>query len=138
VVVAVVVALVVGGLRGGASDTDDAPGHEMTPGAPVELVDLAPAAAEHYRHAEEHRSEYAAIPCFCGCEEFLAHRHLLDCFVRADGAGYDAHAAGCGVCLGESATAHDLLAGGADPDDVVDAVIEQFGSVPTTLPPPPE
>jgi hypothetical protein len=134
--VALVVGLVTGLALRRSTAGGDGDGHPMAAGATVTLEELAPAIAEHYRQADAHRSEYSEIPCFCGCEEFLAHRHLYDCFVRADGDGYDAHASGCGVCIGESATAHELLTAGTEPDAVAAAVIAQFGSTPTTVPPP--
>jgi len=130
--------LVIGGgavavvVSGGDDDPTD--GHAMGVAPPVELVTLSEDVAALYRFAEEHRTELAEVPCFCGCEEFLAHESLYDCFVRADGAGYDGHAAGCGVCLGEAAVASDLLAAGTPAGEVAQQIIEQFGTTPITSP----
>lgn len=123
------VAVVVSGVDG---DPDG--GHVMGVAPPVELTTLSEDVAVLYRFAEGHQAELAQVPCFCGCEEFLAHESLYDCFVRADGAGYDSHAAGCGVCLGEAAVASDLLAAGTSAGQVAQRIIEQFGTTPITSP----
>jgi hypothetical protein len=124
----------------GASSTDGSAGsaagdHGPVEVAPLDLASLSPAIAEHYSFAAAHEAELREVPCFCGCEEFLGHRDLYDCFVRADGAGWDAHAAGCGVCIGEAITARELLDAGQSPTELRDAVVEQFGTTPTTTPP---
>ena len=134
VVVGAVIALVVS-LAG--DDAEDLQRHAAVglAAAPLDLDSVTPEIATHYTFAEAHHDEYVQIPCYCGCEEFLDHRNLYDCFVRADGNGWDAHAAGCGVCIGESSTARRLVRAGEDPAAVRDAVVEQFGSTPATTPP---
>ena len=125
----VLVAVLVGGalaLGRSTGTTDHAP-------TTLDLATVEPAVAEHYHAAEAHRSLYADIPCYCGCEEFLGHRHLADCFLRP-GAGYEPHAAGCGVCLAESSLVRDLLADGTDPEAIPGAVIARFGTTPPTAP----
>jgi hypothetical protein len=126
------IGIVVAILAGAGTTTDD---HGPTAVAPLDLESVSPGIAEHYRFAAAHEDELRQVPCFCGCEEFLGHSDLYDCFVRADGAGWDAHAAGCGVCIGEAITARQLLDTGSTPGQVRDAVIEQFGTTPTTVPP---
>lgn|GEM_PF-1495102 len=119
-------------VSGGSQDPDG--DHVMGGAPPVDLATLSEDVAVLYRFAERHQAELAPVPCFCGCEEFLAHESLYDCFVRADGAGYDSHAAGCGVCLGEAAVAADLLAAGTPAGEVAQRIIEQFGTTPITSP----
>jgi len=126
------IGIVVAILAGAGTTTDD---HGPTAVAPLDLGSVSPGIAEHYRFAAAHEDDLREVPCFCGCEEFLGHRDLYDCFVRADGAGWDAHAAGCGVCIGEAITARQLLDTGSTLGQVRDAVIEQFGTTPTTVPP---
>src|SRR3546814_17855493 len=87
---------------------------------PLELASVTDDIAGHYRYAERHQTDFAAIPCFCGCEEFLSHENLYDCFIRTDGAGFDSHAAGCGVCIGEAVVASQLLDAGTPATDVPD------------------
>lgn len=101
---------------------------------PLDLLTVPAQVADHYRYARDHRSELSAIPCFCGCEEFLAHRNLYDCFVRADGLGYDSHAAGCAVCIGEVVTASRLLDDAVPVPEVARRVIAEFGTTPVTSP----
>lgn len=102
---------------------------------PLELASVAEATAVHYLAAEADPVTYQEVPCFCGCEEFLGHRHLYDCFVRADDQGWDAHAAGCGICIAESITVQELLVEGHDDPTIRGAVIAQYGAItPTTTP----
>lgn len=135
----VVVGLAIGLVVGLASGDGDEPAANDTglglAAAPLELASVSTDMAGHYAYATEHQGTYGQIPCFCGCEEFLDHRNLYDCFVRSDGKGWDAHASGCGVCIGESATARRLLDEGQDPAAVRDAVVARFGSTPGTAPP---
>jgi hypothetical protein len=131
------VAVVAAGAVGLVVSTDDgeAGGADpMAPAAPLELASVSEDIAGHYRYAEAHQADLTLVPCFCGCEEFLAHESLYDCFVRADGAGYDSHAAGCGVCIGEAAVASGLLDAGTPATDVAARIVEQFGSTPITSP----
>jgi hypothetical protein len=104
--------------------------------APLDLATVADPIAVHYRAAEADPVTYREVPCYCGCEEFLGHRHLYDCFVRADGRGWDTHAAGCGICIAESITVQALLDDGLDAPAIRDAVITQYGATttPTTAP----
>jgi hypothetical protein len=81
----------------------------------------------HYRFAHDHMPLMSQIPCYCGCQSFLAHRHLGDCFVQPNGQ-WESHASGCGVCTKEAATVETLLAEGRSPPDIRSAVIEEFGS----------
>lgn len=104
-------------------------------GGPIALDTVPVAIAAHYEAAADHAEHYESVRCYCGCEEFLGHRHLYDCFVRADGTGWEAHAAGCGVCIAESSLIGELLEQGRDPATFADAIDERFGSSPPTAPP---
>lgn len=99
----------------------------VAPGGILAPQDVPPGLAAHYQAAQDHQETFEAVPCFCGCEEMLGHRHLGDCFVRADGRGLEAHALGCGVCLGEAQQVMDLVAAGIeDPDEIRDAVVAEW------------
>jgi hypothetical protein len=102
---------------------------------PLDLAMVPASTASHYHAARADPDTYRHVPCFCGCEEFLGHSDLYDCFVRADGEGWDAHAAGCGICIAESISVQDLLEGGHDAASIRTEVISQYGSTPTTAPP---
>lgn len=67
------------------------------------------------------------IRCFCGCAKGLEHRHLLDCFVRPDGSGWESHATGCAVCQGEARMALRMLEEGTSIDEVRRRIVEEFG-----------
>lgn len=105
--------------------------------APLDLSTVPEQVAGHYQAAEDLADVYRQVPCFCGCEEFLGHRDLYDCFVRADGAGWESHAAGCGVCIAESTLVRDLtdIDTDTEPADIRRAVIDRYGTTPTTAPP---
>ncbi len=108
----------------GASTTND-----MTALAPPGVVaeaDIPAALVPLYHGAVENSTVFEATPCYCGCMEMLGHRHLLDCFERPDGSGWESHALGCGVCLGEAKQVLDLLADGLESDAVVAAVVAEW------------
>lgn len=120
------------GLVASSGDTGNA--HAIDAAPPLELASVTDDVANHYRYAQGHQTELSGIPCFCGCEEFLGHENLYDCFIRTDGAGYESHAAGCGVCIGEAAVASQLLDEGTPATEVAERIIEQFGTTPSTSP----
>ena len=101
---------------------------------PFDLASVSATIAGHYHFAADHLAELEQIPCWCGCEQFLAHRHLADCFVRADGRGWEAHAAGCGVCIGEAVIARRMLEEGRTPAEIKAAVDIRFGPTVITTP----
>jgi len=98
----------------------------VAPGGVIALSDVPESLQGLYLGAADHPETFEATPCFCGCSEMLGHRHLLDCFVRADGSGWEAHAAGCGVCLGEAEQVLSLLGDGVPQSEIVAAVIDQW------------
>ena len=102
--------------------------------APLKLSTVPADVAEHYQYAAAHLMEFAQIPCWCGCMQYLGHRSLADCFVRADGQGWEAHAAVCPVCLAEATMAELMLKQGRSPHDVAEAVALQFGPTSVTTP----
>jgi len=129
--------LVAGGaaaLMAAGGDGDAGGAHAPGAAPPLELASVTDDIARLYRYAEGHRTDFSAIPCFCGCEDFLGHENLYDCFIRSDGAGYDSHAAGCGVCIGEAAVASRLLDADTPATEVADRIVEQFGTTPITSP----
>jgi hypothetical protein len=118
-----VVAIGVSGLRAPSEWVSAPPAmFSVAPGGVVDPADVPVAIQVLYRGAHAHPDMYEAVPCFCGCEATLEHRHLFDCFSRADGA-WEAHALGCGVCLGEAAQVEELLASGETDPMVVRAAI---------------
>lgn len=94
---------------------------------PVMLASLTPAVAAHYQHAADHEHAYVRVPCYCGCDSFADHRNLYDCFIRADGAGYEAHGAGCAICQAEARQVRRLNDAGHSPTEIRARIIEQFG-----------
>jgi hypothetical protein len=97
----------------------------VAPGGTIRLSEMMPMVAEHYRYAAANPRIYEQVPCFCGCESMLAHRFLLDCFVRPEG-GWERHASGCAICTEESSIIRSLLADGAGPHAIRAAVIDRF------------
>ena len=141
-VLAAMVALVIGatllvvtiaGSGEGSATSAGVSVHRMTP--PLNLSSVSEPVAGHYRYAKSHMAEFRQVPCWCGCQQFLGHHDLADCFVRADGK-WEAHAAGCGVCIGEATIAERMLGEGRSAADVKATVDSQFGSTAITTPPP--
>lgn len=127
IVVVTAIVLAAGGIgsallfRGG----HDAPTMRVAPGGALDLSTVADPLVEHYRFAAAHPHAYAQVPCFCGCEATLGHRSLLDCFVRPQG-GWEAHAAGCAVCVQESQTVRSMLADGASPARIRAEIVARY------------
>ncbi len=81
-----------------------------------------------YLAALERPDLLRGLPCFCGCGTYLPpHRTLLDCFIRPDGSGFDAHAAGCQVCQQETLDAARWTDEGLPPADVRRRVVATYG-----------
>lgn len=123
--------VVVGALDAGSQPVEAPPQAvamvEVAPGGVIDPADVPESVAVLYRAAHEHAGTYQGVPCFCGCEAMLGHRHLLDCFARPEG-GWEAHAIGCGVCLGEAQQVEELLAEGiTDPGQIRAAVVARWG-----------
>lgn len=124
-VIALGIVLLVNGASG--ADRDDA----LSDPTPVTVVldDLTPHVAANYTYAKSHMTEFAQIPCYCGCDNMLGHRNLADCYVTTTG-GWDAHASGCAVCAQETDTVRAALSTGTAIADVRDSIINQYGPPP--------
>lgn len=104
--------------------TDNGDMLAVAPGGVIERADIPEPFLVHYEGAAAHPDVFSEVPCFCGCDAMLGHRHLLDCFVRADDDGWEAHAISCGVCLREAEQVLALIAGGGS---IVDTEMERSG-----------
>jgi hypothetical protein len=107
-----------------------AAGTGRAPAAPaadpgLDLMTVPSSVADHYHAAATHGSVYSEVPCFCGCETMLAHRSLLDCFVRPQG-GWEPHAAGCAVCLDESDVIRSRLADGIPVEQIRAEIVATY------------
>lgn len=98
------------------------------------LDGLPEATIHNYQFVESQPELAARIPCYCGCQS-LAHRSLLDCYVRPEG-GYERHASGCGICGWEADDVERMLAEGEDPASIRAAIDAEYGSYgkPTNTP----
>ena len=115
----------------------DGTGHaamlQVAPGGEVALSSLP---AEHqvvYRAAAADPDAMTKVRCYCGCEGFLAHRHLLDCFVRPDG-GWERHATGCAVCLAEAEEVLGMRADGVGLDEIIQRIDRRYGGITAPTP----
>lgn len=110
------------------SSTDGEQMIAVSPGGTVELSELSAELQELYVAAAADPEAFSAVRCYCGCEAMLEHRHLLDCFVRPDGA-WERHALGCGICQVE---ARDVIAGraaGEPLEDIVADIDATYGGI---------
>lgn len=105
---------------------------DVSPGGVVALDALPVEQQELYRAAADDPEAFSAVACYCGCEAFLDHRHLLDCFVRPGG-GWERHATGCGVCLAEARDVRDMRADGLPLDEIARRIDAGYGAI--TAPP---
>jgi hypothetical protein len=100
----------------------------VSPGGRIALADLPADQQPIYQAAAADPDAFSQVACYCGCESFLDHRNLSDCFVRPDG-GWERHATGCAVCLAE---ARDVIAGRETGDDIADIserIDQRFGAI---------
>lgn len=100
----------------------------VSPGGTVQLATLATALQELYRGAAADPEAFTAARCYCGCEQMLDHRHLLDCFVRPDGA-WERHAVGCGTCRVEARAVIDARAAGTPLERIVADIDATYGGI---------
>ena len=98
----------------------------IAPEGVVDPTKLTAGTLVEYRFAAEHLDAYMELTCWCGCEEAFDHRSLADCFVRSDGR-WEAHGAGCAVCLGEARFARERLAAGVDLTTINADIDRTFG-----------
>lgn len=115
----------------GTDATEEAPAMlAVAPGGTVDLASLPAVQQELYLAAAADPEAFEAVTCYCGCEAFLDHRHLLDCFVRPDG-GWERHATGCGVCLAEARDVIDLRADGTPTSEIARHIDDRYGAITT-------
>lgn len=101
---------------------------QVAPGGRVALASLP---AEHqtlYRAAAADPEAFEAVACYCGCEAFLDHRHLRDCFVRPDD-GWERHATGCTICLVQARAVVELRVERVPLDEIVERIDARYGVV---------
>lgn len=96
---------------------------------PFDFAKLPADVAVWYTYIAANRAQAERIPCYCGCGLTAGHENLRDCFLTAAGE-WDAHAAGCGVCLDEAKDLKQLLDQGSDIASaraVIDATYGKLG-----------
>lgn len=120
-----------GGSAAAPSQAPAAPMLQVAPGGAVELASLPADHQDLYRAAADDPEAFEAVPCYCGCEAFLDHRHLGDCFVRPDG-GWERHATGCGICLAQARDMADMRTDQVPLDQIVRDIDDRYGA--TTAP----
>jgi hypothetical protein len=125
VVTVIVLAAAAAGVLVLAGGGRDEPGMRVAPGGAIELADVPDHMAMHYRFAAAHPRAYRAVPCYCGCDDSLEHRYLLDCFLRPGGE-WEGHAAGCAVCIQESEIVRLMLAEGASVDEIRTEIVGRY------------
>lgn len=107
---------------------ENAPMLQVAPGGEVELAALPADHRQLYEAAAADEDAFTAVRCYCGCESFLDHASLLDCFVRPQG-GWERHATGCAVCLAEAREVVADREAGLPIDDIVDRIDRRYGGI---------
>jgi hypothetical protein len=122
---------------GSAGHTTPSAAHEdprmlqLAPGGEVTLASLSADHRRLYEAAAADREGFTAVRCYCGCEAFLDHRHLLDCFERPEG-GWERHATGCAVCLAEAEEVVEDRQNGLPLDEIVRRIDAKYGGITAT------
>jgi hypothetical protein len=104
-------------------------GSMVAPDGVLDITRVSPAVAAEFHYAADHRDAYRQLRCWCGCEKAFDHRSLADCFVRPDGQ-WEAHGAGCGVCIAEAMAARQRLDAGVPVADIARQLDNEFGPDP--------
>lgn len=102
--------------------------------APGGTIDLATLPHDHqalYRAAAADLDAFQAVACYCGCEAFLEHRHLLDCFARPSG-GWERHATGCAICMAQARDVIDMREDGVPLDEIIRTIDGRYGGITKT------
>ncbi len=68
-------------------------------------------ARKAYEVARKNPALLAQFHCYCGCEQSIGHKNLLDCFRSK-------HAVTCDICIGEAIEAERLAGQGSTPDEI--------------------
>lgn len=103
----------------------------VAPGGSIELTSLPEDQQVLYQAAAADHEAFEAVTCYCGCEAFLDHRHLLDCFERPSG-GWERHARGCAVCLAEARDVIEMRDDGVPIEQIVRTIDDRFGGITDT------
>lgn len=113
---------------GGDAAGEPAPMLQVAPGGQVALSSLPDDHQALYLAASDDPTAFEQVACYCGCEAFLDHRHLLDCFVRPDG-GWERHATGCGICLAEAREVVEMRADQVPIDEIARRIDDAYGAI---------
>jgi hypothetical protein len=81
-----------------------------------------------YHYAMSHPEVVAWMPCYCGCDA-MEHRSNLDCYLKANGAGFEEHASYCGICVDITLKAKELVAQGKSLLEVRTIVDATWGGI---------
>lgn len=107
----------------------DVPSRMVAPDGVLDISTVSEGVAVEFHYAAGHLEEFRQLRCWCGCEAAFGHANLADCFVRADGK-WEAHGAGCGVCIASAKVARERLEAGTAVADIADEIDRTYGPEP--------
>lgn len=107
---------------------DAMPMLQVAPGGEIELAALPADHRPLYEAAADDEEAFAEVRCYCGCESFLDHASLYECFVRPQG-GWERHATGCAVCLAEARDVVEDRQNGLPLDEIVERIDRRYGGI---------
>lgn len=98
---------------------------------PHYVQNAAPEVQVAYQFAIDHPETLKQIPCYCGCEKTLGHKHNLDCYISGfnpDGsvADYRDHAVYCAVCVDTTQMVIKMTGEGKSIQEIHDAVDAKY------------
>lgn len=114
----------------GAAHDSERPSAMAAPNGILDISTVSARIGDEYRYAAAHLDGYRELRCWCGCEDAFRHRSLADCFVRDDGR-WEAHGAGCGVCIAEAILARERIDAGVALDEIAEELDRTYGPDPT-------
>lgn len=101
----------------------------VAPDGVLDPASVSAGVAAEFHYAAGHLDAYRQLRCWCGCEAAFDHASLADCFVRPDGQ-WEAHGAGCGVCIASAILAREGLDAGTPITDIAAEIDGTFGRDP--------
>jgi hypothetical protein len=116
--------------RGGEAHDPNAPYGMVAPEGELDLATVSDGVAAEFHYAADHLDVYRQLRCWCGCEKAFRHANLAACFVRPDGQ-WEAHGAGCGVCIASAIVGRERLEAGVAIADIAAEIDRTYGPDPT-------
>ncbi len=135
----------------GSSGSDDSPASggqagssDVGAGLPAYVLAAPPEVQAAYRFVAARPDVMMWIPCYCGCGDHGGHLSARNCFVKEESSTsniqFDAHGAGCAMCVGIALDTKAMVEEGLSLRDIRDYIDTKYSTLGpgTDTPLPPE